>query len=70
MLPHFTEVFTGLRSSTARNKFLEQIDQLIDWRPFQTLINKILNKRAEAKDEPTYNRVLMLKILPIERSTI
>lgn len=52
--PSFTEVFTELRSSRARNEFLEQIDKLIDWRPFKTLINKKLNKRAEAKGEPTY----------------
>lgn len=62
----FTEVFTELRSSRARNEFLEQIDKLIDWRPFQTLINKKLNKRAEAKGEPTYDGVLMFKILLLE----
>nr|WP_311521473.1 hypothetical protein [uncultured Porphyromonas sp.] len=38
--PSFTEVFTELKSSRARNEFLEQIDKLIGWRPFQTLINK------------------------------
>lgn len=64
--PSFTEVFTELRSSRARNEFLEQIDKLIDWRPFQTLINKKLNKRAEAKGEPTYDGVLMFKILLLE----
>lgn len=65
-VPSFTEVFTELRSSRARNEFLEQIDKLIDWRPFQTLINKKLNKRAEAKGEPTYDGVLMFKILLLE----
>ena len=64
--PTFTEVFTELRSSRARNEFLEQIDKLIDWRPFRTLINKKLNKRAVAKGEPTYDGVLMFKILLLE----
>lgn len=64
--PSFTEVFTELKSSRARNEFLEQIDKVIDWRPFQTLINKKLNKRAEAKREPTYDGVLMFKILLLE----
>ena len=65
-VPSFTEVFTELRSSRARNEFLEQIDKLIDWKPFQTLINKKLNKRAEAKGEPTYDGVLMFKIPLLE----
>lgn len=64
--PSFTEVFTELRSSRARNEFLEQIDKVIDWRSFQTLINKKLNKRAEAKGEPTYDGVLLFKILLLE----
>lgn len=46
--PSFSEVFTELRSSRARNEFLEQIDKLIDWRPFQTLINKKLRLKCQS----------------------
>lgn len=64
--PSFVEVFTEQRRAKARNGFLEQVDILIDWRPIQTFINKKLNKRAEAQGEPTYDGVLMFKILLLE----
>lgn len=45
-------------------------DKHIDWRSFQSFINKKLNKVAEAKRELTYDEFLMLestlvnKVLP------
>lgn len=65
-IPSLVDVFTEERRQKARNEFLERIDLLIDWRPFQTLINKKLNKKAQAKGEATYDGVLMFKILLLE----
>lgn len=64
--PSFVEVFTEQRRSKARNEFLDRVDILIDWRPIQSFINKKLNKRAEVQGEPTYDGVLMFKILLLE----
>jgi IS5 family transposase len=61
-----TEVFLEPRCRKAQNVFLNQVDQLIDWRPIRTLINKKYTKRQSAVGAPAYDVILLFKMLLLE----
>ena len=60
----FGDVLYEKRYRKAQNEFLNQIDQMIDWRPIRTLINKKYTKRQDAVGAPAYDVVLLFTTLP------
>lgn len=62
----FGDVLYEKRYRKAQNEFLNQIDQMIDWRPIRTLINKKYTKRQDAVGAPAYDVVLLFKMLLLE----
>lgn len=47
--------------------FLDEIDRLIDWKPFEKLLRKKLNRVANAVGNPAYAPLPMFKILLLQR---
>lgn len=62
----FGDVFYEPRLRKAQNEFLNQVDQLIDWRPIRTLINKKYTKRENAVGAPAYDSILLFKMLLLQ----
>ena len=62
----FGDVFYERRLRKAQNGFLNQIDQLVDWRPIRSLINKKYMKRRNAVGAPAYDPILLFKMLLLQ----
>ncbi|WP_329903762.1 IS5 family transposase [Porphyromonas pogonae] len=62
----FGDILYQRRYRKVQNEFLNQIDQLIDWRPIRTLINKKYTKRQNAVGAPAYDVILLFKMLLLE----
>lgn len=62
----FGDVFYANRFRKTQNEFLNQIDQLIDWRPIRKLINLKYKKRQDAVGAPAYDVILLFKMLLLQ----
>ena len=47
--------------------FLDDVDQVIDWRPIETLLKKKLRRTQNAVGNPAYPALAMFKILLLQR---
>lgn len=47
--------------------FLDEIDQLIDWRPIDVFLRKKIKRKANAVGNPAYPALAMFKILLLQR---
>jgi len=47
--------------------FLDEIDRLIDWKPFEKVLRQKLKRVVDAVGNPTYPPLLMFKILLLQR---
>ena len=62
----FGDVLYEKRYRKAQNDFLNQIDQMIDWRPIRTLINKKYTKSQDTVGASAYAVALLFKMLLLE----
>ena len=61
--PNYRDFMTEIRYAKCRNKFLLQIEELIDWRPINAYLNRKYTKTQNAVGHPAYPAPLMFKIL-------
>ena len=61
--PNYRDFMTEIRYAKCGNKFLLQIEELIDWRPINTYLNRKYTKTQNAVGHPAYPAPLMFKIL-------
>lgn len=54
------------RRKTKRT-FLDDIDELVDWAPIRSFLNKKLSRKANAVGNPAYPALVMFKILLLQR---
>lgn len=64
--PTFAEVMCEKRISRSKNQFLDQVDQMVDWRPLRTFLNKKYTRKANAVGAPSYDVIMMFKILLLQ----
>ena len=50
-----------------KKTFLDEINEIIDWKPIQTFLNKKLKRKANAIGNPAYPALPMFKILLLQR---
>ncbi len=58
--PTFAELAVSRRK--VKSEFFTQIDQIIDWRPISTLINRYYTKGLSAVGKPAYDGLLLFKM--------
>ena len=63
--PRLGDYFLGRRRT--KRTFLDDIEELIDWTPIQTFLNKKLKRKANAVGNPAYPALPMFKILLLQR---
>ncbi len=63
--PRLGDYFLGRRRTKAT--FLDKIDQIIDWQPIQTFLNRKLKRKANAVGNPAYPALAMFKVLLLQR---
>ncbi len=61
--PNYRDFMTEIRYAKCGNKFLLQIEELIDWRPINAYLNRKYTKTQNAVGHPAYPAPLMFKIL-------
>ena len=61
--PNYRDFMTEIRYAKCGNKFLLQIEDLIDWRPINAYLNRKYTKTQNAVGHPAYPAPLMFKIL-------
>lgn len=61
--PNYCDFITEIRYAKCGNKFLLQIEELIDWRPINAYLNRKYTKTQNAVGHPAYPAPLMFKIL-------
>lgn len=62
----FADVMLTNRYRKTQNKFLNQVDILIDWRPIRSLINKKYTKRQNAVGAAAYDVIILFKMLLLQ----
>lgn len=66
-VPSFADIAVVGRRNKMQNPFLSQINQLVDWRPISSLLNKRCLKQATSPNgAPSYPPLLLFKILLLE----
>ncbi len=51
---------------TRKNTFLRQVDQIIDWNPLEKEINKVYKKGQSVDGRPSYNGLILFKMMLLE----
>ena len=64
--PSFLQVYTQARRDRMKNSFLRRINACVDWRGIRTLLNKKYTKTQNAVGNPTYDALMMFKILLLQ----
>ena len=64
--PSFLQVYTQVRRDRMKHSFFRQISACVDWRGIRTLLNKKYTKTQNATGNPTYNALMMFKILLLQ----
>lgn len=63
--PRLGDYFLSRRRTKAT--FLDEIDQIIDWQPIRTFLNRKLKRKANAVGNPAYPALAMFKVLLLQR---
>jgi len=58
--PNMSDYLTGHRK--IKEKFFNQINELVDWRPISNIINKHYTKGDSVVGRPSYSRLLLFKM--------
>ena len=64
--PSFLQVYTQVRRDHMKHSFLRQISACVDWRGIRALLNKKYTKNQNATGNPTYDALMMFKILLLQ----
>lgn len=51
----------------AKSSFLDEVDQMVDWRPIEKILNRNYKKKASADGRPAYPALRLFKMLLIQR---
>jgi transposase, IS5 family len=63
--PRLGDYFLGKRKF--KPTFLDEIDQIIDWQPIKSFLNKKIKRKANAIGNPAYPALPMFKVLLLQR---
>lgn len=58
----FADAICDTRSRKIKNVFFNQVNQLVDWKPISTIINKHYSRGISATGKPAYDGLLLFKM--------